>query len=292
MLSLKKLVERFGSYKEVPSRSDEIRFCCPYCVDTGKLPDRKYHLYISLAKGVGYCFRCGKVLKLNQENLQSRNFYLQSKIAIGKSYLNEIPQNISIFDSEEGMKFLRNKLVHYSEEYMNSFLKEMDFRFCIDRNYPFLYGRIMIPIKFKGEIVGFQFRSIYGEEPKYLLYSYKSFKPKNFVFNYDLASRNDYVYICEGVFDILPFYNVAVACFGKMLTEQQKRLIANTWSRVYICFDSDAIDEAFFLGVNLLSYGFKEVKVVDLSNAIGKDPCEIGFEIFNYSSIDVMEALL
>lgn len=295
MFSLQKLVERFGPYKEVPSRSDEVRFCCPYCVDIGKLPDRKYHLYINLTKGVGYCFRCGKVLKLNSswENLRTRNFYLESKVVVNRSVLDVVPQNISIFDSKEGMRFLRYKLSHYPEEYVMDFLREMDVRFCVDSNYPFLFGRIMIPVKFQGEIVGFQFRSIHGEEPKYLLYGYKSFKPKDFVFNYDLASVNsDYVYICEGVFDILPFYRNAVACFGKMLTDSQKRIIANTWSGVYICFDADAVGEAMLLASDLLTnYGLKDVKIVDLYGAKGKDPCDIGFDIYNCKVVDVIERL-
>lgn len=289
MLSLSKLTKRFGQYKVVPSRLDEVRFCCPYCVDIGKPPDRKFHLYINLTKGVGYCFRCGKVLKLHHNDLKTKNFYFQNVNIVDKSYLAEIPKNISIFDSEEGVKFLRHKLSNYQEEYVNRFLEEMDIRYCIDSYYPHLFGRIMVPIRFEGEIVGFQFRSIYGEEPKYFTYGYRQYKVKDFVFNYDLACKSDYVYICEGIFDILPFYDKAISCFGKMLTDNQIRLIANTWSKIIICFDKDAILDSLVLGINLLKYGFEEVKIVDLSNANGKDPCEIGFEIVDYPLIDLLE---
>jgi DNA primase len=38
---------------------NEIRVCCPFCVEMGESPDFKYRLGINLASGLGHCFNCG-----------------------------------------------------------------------------------------------------------------------------------------------------------------------------------------------------------------------------------------
>jgi hypothetical protein len=292
-VSLRVLVQRFGEYKEVPSRPDEVRFCCPYCVEIGKLPDKKFHLYINLIMGVGYCFRCNKIIYFNNNLQKTQNFYLDNSTVNlqtkqVKSSFDEVPENISIFKSEEGLKFLKYKLQHYNWYYVEEFLREFDVRVCVDERYKHLFGRIMFPIKFNGELVGFQFRSIYGEEPKYFSYGYKGRNIKHYVYNYDLAKENNEVIICEGVFDILPFYRKAIAVFGKNLTPLQKRLIANTWESVIIGLDGDAFKEATGLGLELWKMGLKDVKVLDLRNT-EKDPCDLGFEILHYPILNILD---
>ena len=281
-LSLKKLVKKFGQYKEVPSHDDEIRFCCPYCVQIGKPPDTKFHLYINLTKGVGYCFRCGKILKFDKNFKVEHSFYIDG-ISLPKpvkgSSLDKIPESIPIFDSI-GYQFLLNKLEKiYSKDYIDKFIQEYEISFCIDKSFPHLYQRIMIPVKVENELVGFQFRAIFGEEPKYYTYNYKNRNMKDYVFNYDRVKNSNEVFLCEGIFDILPFPEKAVACFGKNLTKQQKRLIRNTWQKIYICLDADAIDDAYKLAYDLMKEGIMDIGIVELPE--DKDPCEIGKEIYN-----------
>ena len=40
------------------SSGRSLAACCPFCVDAGKEPDTKYHLYINKGKYI-YCYRCG-----------------------------------------------------------------------------------------------------------------------------------------------------------------------------------------------------------------------------------------
>jgi len=293
MLSLSKLVKKFGEYKEVPSHKDEVRFCCPYCVLIGKPPDRKFHLYVNLTKGVGYCFRCGKVLKFSKDFFVKESFYAKALIRnnANGAYLYEIPKSVSVYETE-GYRFLLFKLGNnYTEDYINRFIDLFEVRLCIDERFPHLFKRLMFPVKFNGEIVGFQFRSIYGEEPKYYTYGYRGCNVKNYVFNYDLAIKSEEVYICEGVFDVLPFMEKGVAIFGKHLTNNQIRLLLNSsWKRYYICLDGDAIVDAFKLGFELYKNGIDEVYVVDLSDT-DEDPCEIGHKIFEYKVIKVEDKL-
>jgi len=279
-ISLQKLIKKFGQYKEVPSHSDEVRFCCPYCVNIGKPPDTKFHLYVNLTKGVGYCFRCGKVLRFSKDLKTiisfngTKNTYTNIRKTL--SFLKEIPKCREIYDTP-AFEFLMAKLSGiYSIDFIKKFIEEYDLKLCVDKKYPYLYYRIMIPIKFNGKLVGFQFRSIFGEEPKYLSLGYQKENIKSYLFNYDRAKSEKIVYLVEGVFDILPIQDRAVAVFGKYLTENQINLVKLTWEFPVVVFDRDAISDAYKTVGELLRSGFERVGVIELNSE--KDPCEMGFE--------------
>jgi len=283
MYSLEKFVRKYGQYKEVPSRPDEVRFCCPYCVDIGKPPDTKFHLYINLTYGVGYCFRCNKILKFGKKYKVICSFKTSSEsyLSLRKKTvsLNKIPESISLFGSK-GYEYLLHKLGNiYSKEEIDSFIKDYNLELCVDKNYPFLYYRIMIPIYFLGELVGFQFRTILGEDAKYITLGFKNKNPKNYLFNFDKASLQDKeVWLVEGVFDVFPLQDKAVAIFGKNLVKSQVNLLKLVWSKVNIALDKDAYDKAVQLASNLLEQGF-QVSIVELKD--DRDPCDLGKEIYN-----------
>lgn len=286
MLSIKKLISKYGEYRLVSSHPDEIRFNCPYCVEIGKLPDRKFHLYININKGVGHCFRCGKNLYFNRDyftNFEVRkNENLKSNI--NKSSLPIIPESISIFDTP-AYDFLKYKLSHLLDiNTINYLISLYDMKLCIDKRFKHLYNRIMIPIKFNNSIVGFQFRSIYGEEPKYLTLSYKDYRVKDYIFNFDNVKSLDKVIICEGIFDVLPLFDIAVAVFGKEVTNKQLKLLEDYFNEVIICFDGDAYDDAVKLAHKIVN-NFDNVRVIKLPK--DKDPGDLGIKIFDYEVKDI-----
>jgi len=284
VLNLTKLFQLFGEYKVVPSHKDEVRFCCPFCVQRGKTPDRKFHLYVSLSKGVGFCFRCNKVLKFTKDYMIPVSFYVNDVSNfvsnLRRNFLSDIPKCVPVYGSV-AYQFLLQKLNGvYTEDYINKFIEMFEVKFCIDERFPHLCYRLMVPIKIEGNLVGFQFRSIFGEEPKYYTYNYKHYLVKDYVFNYDNAKNFDRVFLCEGIFDVMPFLFDGIAVFGKSLTPNQKRLIISTWKEVVICLDGDAKEDAYNLAYDLVRAGLMSVGVMEIPS--DKDPCEIGLAILDF----------
>ena len=108
------------------------------------------------------------------------------------------------------------------------------------------YGaRVYFPIRFKGETVSFQGRSI--REDAY--YRYLTAKPeeekifhKHLLYNLDLCT-DDYIVLVEGVFDALRLGNGACATFGtSYLTEQLLHL--KPYKRVFMLYDSEPVAQA------------------------------------------------
>lgn len=283
MLSLSKLSSKYGSYKRVTSNEYEVRFNCPYCVKHGKTPDRKYHLYISLVKEVGYCFRCGQVLTKSDLNsyLSAIPVYNHdSSLPVeGRKFYIEDLKLVSVFEFPSALKFLRYRYESlYGFKHLCDFIERYSIQVNVDDRYPFIYQRLAIPIYWNNEVVGYQFRSLYGEEPKYVTLGVGNFSPKSIVFNYDRAKFSDRVYVCEGVFDLLPFEeDEAVAVFGKKVTRSVLNLLVSTWSEIIICLDGDAYQESKELARMLYLSGVENVKIKKLPK--DKDPAEVGFVV-------------
>jgi len=279
---LSQLVSKYGEYRKVSSNPNEVRFCCPYCIDIGKPPDTKFHLYIALDKKVGYCFRCGKVLKFSQSQfpLISRDV-IKVKLRKPRHILSRLPKSIPITKHYNAWQFLRLKFkdVLTKEELLQK-IDQFDLQVCIDVQFPHLYNRIMIPIYFEGKVVACQFRSIFGQEPKYLSYSFSQANLKEFLFNYDTAKDYDEVWLMEGVFDVIPTLNNAVALFGKDVSKPQFDLLTNSFRKVIVALDPDAKHEAYKIAKTLVLNGsFDRVMICELP--LGKDPGDLGRDILN-----------
>lgn len=108
-------------------------------------------------------------------------------------------------------------------------------------------GRVIIPFKWQGKIVGNTARKVNNGKPKYLSDHYP-----NFVFNIDSqAEQNRYIFVCEGPFDAMSIDGVAV--LTNDVSEQQARIINQTGKQVIVIPDQDEpglnlIDRAAELG--------------------------------------------
>jgi hypothetical protein len=107
--------------------------------------------------------------------------------------------------------------------------------------------RIIIPVYFRGQPVGWQARYI-GEPPEGVpkWFSMKGMHKREVLYNFDVASQSPYVVVCEGVTDVWAYGPEAVALFGKQISGPQASLIASTWGQgvVVVLLDGDASDEA------------------------------------------------
>lgn len=282
MLNLQRLISKYGQYKLVPSQPDEIRFNCPYCVQAGKLPDRKFHLYINIKKGVGHCFRCGKKLKFNGNgNCYKVEQAITVNVRRPKHILSSIPQSLPITKDSPAFEFLRYKFLEiFSEEELFARIESFGLNYCVDMRYSHLVDRIIIPVTFHGKVVACQFRSIYGQEPKYLSYSLNGRNIKEYLYNFDNALKSDEVWIMEGVFDVFATFDNAVAIFGKEISKPQAELIVKYFSRVIIALDQDAYKEACKIAKQLSRMGnFEKIGICKLPE--GKDPGELGRDILD-----------
>jgi DNA primase len=69
-------------------------------------------------------------------------------------------------------------------------------------------------------------------------------KKTQLLYNFDHAKQHPYVVVVEGVTDVWAFGPEAVALFGKTIAQPQADLIAQTWQKVYVILDADAITDA------------------------------------------------
>ncbi len=130
-----------------------------------------------------------------------------------------------------------------------------DVSYCVDAdgNFPMAQGRIVIPIKMRDMLVGWQCR--YPKDidfkaaniPKY--YNRPLMARRLMLYNFDNAKKFPYVVVCEGVTDVWNVGAQAVAAFGKHLSQTQVQLICETWSdgAVIILLDGDAWEDTVAL---------------------------------------------
>ena len=105
-----------------------------------------------------------------------------------------------------------------------------------------LHNRLAFPIIFHGTQVGISFRRV--KKTDYPKWSHQpaSIEIKNILYNYDEASANPNIVICEGINDVLAFYEIgvpSVAVFGSHITEEQYRLLLKTGADLTLAFDGD-----------------------------------------------------
>jgi hypothetical protein len=134
-------------------------------------------------------------------------------------------------------------------------------------------GRLLIPVYMEGQLRGWQARSMDDQtKPKYL--TMPGMRKSQILYNFDFAKRYNYVVVMEGAFDVWRYGPEAVAIFGHHISDYQQKLLLSTWPHIIICFDSDAIDEAYAMAHRLRLYNLGNVQVHVARLDPGKDPAD------------------
>ena len=140
---------------------------------------------------------------------------------------------------------------------------------------PFM-GRILIPVYQDGKLISYQGRTIVeGMKPKYLFPTDVPFH--NGLYNWDMASRHDWVVLVEGVTDLwrmwLRGYPNTAATFGKTLKQEQFRLLVGRpeIKTVVFFWDGEALENTWRAVDQLISY--KSVFVAELPGGMEPDDC-------------------
>jgi len=212
----------------------EERYKCPFCVQHGLLPDRKYKLYVNKDKGVYHCFRCGTSGKVEEiEHLLPQLEKYTGTIAVtGRPALEfrEVVVRIPVQSLPES----------YPKAYL--FLKRknllwLDTVEIVEAMWG--YG-LRFPVYFDGKLLGYQTRTFpYGTAPfpKYL--TTPGLRKSEILWGYDIVDSN-VVVVVEGLFDVLSLPGYSVATFGTYVSRRQAELICQKFSAVVVLYDTDA----------------------------------------------------
>lgn len=101
----------------------------------------------------------------------------------------------------------------------------------------FLAERVFIPVYADGKLVYWQARDVYGMNDTPPYYICKGGTKS--LFNFDLASKANFMVISEGVFDAITIGTNAVALFGKSLTPRQLDQLSRYRKPVIVALDPD-----------------------------------------------------
>lgn len=101
----------------------------------------------------------------------------------------------------------------------------------------FLAERVFIPVFADTKLVYWQARDVYGMDDTPPYYICKGGTKS--LFNFDLASKANFMVICEGVFDAITIGTNAVAVFGKSLTPRQIDQLSKFRKPVIVALDPD-----------------------------------------------------
>lgn len=101
---------------------------------------------------------------------------------------------------------------------------------------------------------------------------------KNFIGFELFINFNMPIILVEGAFDAITVKRNAIPLFGKSISESlMKKILNNSCKEIIISLDSDAIENALNIGMNLISYG-KKVYLITFNK--NDDPNSVGYENF------------
>ena len=144
--------------------------------------------------------------------------------------------------------------------------------YCVEGEYS---NKIIIPsYDSDGMLNYFVSRAFYDTPQKH-----KNPKVSKDIIGFDLyVNWNEPIVICEGVFDAIAIRRNAIPIFGKTIPPKlEKKILDKKVSHIYVCLDSDAINNSIQLCEKLMGWGIK-VHLVQLDS---EDASELGYDKIN-----------
>lgn len=284
------------------SRDGELVACCPYCIIRHGSEDTKYHLGISLNKGVYHCFRCGASGSLNKEQLKyqtQKNPTLEDL----KNRLNKVfeKKNSNFID----LDFISVKIDKVSTPIAYNYMLERGFteqdlehyKIRVGKEYEVNYrkvfkwvGRIIFPFfNSEGNCVYITGRSYTGKEPKYFN---SEGDRSSLVFNLNSIQEEEPVILCEGIISSISAQKstgvTSLALLGKSATWKQLNKIRSKTSKIYLCIDADTTQQEkkeIIIKLRKLRFEIYNINLPLLYNESGKklkDPDDYKNQFFHF----------
>lgn len=278
----------FGNPKNTFDGQTQYVFNCPSA--SCRKDTNKYNLNFSSERNIFNCFKChykGFVVTLIKD-FGSADDIEKISLLFPKSQIVKKPKSpFSNFENlkdditcelPEGYRPLTEK---WDSKYYFRAMKYLKSRKITDemiQKYEIGYTesgprkfRIIIPSRnVYGNINYYEARTYFTQSKRPLLTYFKPDSPNKldiifnvFNINFDLP-----VYLIEGPFDMLPLIN-AIPLLGKDLSPLLLSMLVKYKSKVIICLDEDAIDDAIMLYQQLHAYGL-DVYFVEVKDDIAK----------------------
>lgn len=232
---------------------DELCFNCQFCGDT------RSRFYLNNTSGLGYCHNCewagpleafvSRLTGFNDEVVWNmlHTAKKQARFATKLNLKNnEQPVRISL---PEGFTLLEQPIDESNKLFWRYMSKTRNIPIQTTLEYGVGYTRVgyhkwrvVIPVRFRGEMVSWVARTIVNNAPK----SLKALTPvgnkqSEYLLNMDRLWGQSEVVLVEGPFDMLKIPDLAVASFGKRLSHEQMMMLVNSGAKhVIICYDNDA----------------------------------------------------
>lgn len=277
------LVKRLGAFEY---KHGWLRVpVCPYC-------HRENKMGVNLSMWRTNCFRCGEhpsptqmimdiesldnygeLIKLLNNGEFTELEFRDEKVELSEKkpiYLPEGFKNIS-FGTSQLAKSMRSYMAKRGFDV--EILSKFGIGYC---NKGPLFGYIIIPFFYGGELRYYNARQVMGNGPRYNNPSkdLTGLGKEFLIFNYDALSMYRSVFICEGAINALTLGDRGIALMGKAFSRYQvNQIIKSPCKHIIILLDPDAKEYAIKLALELSP--FKKVKVVFLPenedvNSIGK----------------------
>ncbi len=235
---------------------DDIKVTCvsPTC------DDETNHLWISVEKMVYHCWKCGfKGKVINNPDVMK---VLKDSKHVKAGVKTNVTDSLSLIDPDEFVTISSLKKEHQARKYIDSRGISVEICELIGGMYSpqgKLYGRLVFPIRGPNGIVGWQGRSIYGKDPKYIVFGKKSV---GFYATKQLCEYKSFVIIFEGIFDVLKVPEFGLSILGKRISPEQVRLLSTFLSveNVFVMLDSDANESELEL-CNALNEHFRTIPI-------------------------------
>lgn len=265
-------------------RNGEVSSICPWCMH------HRTSFYVKAGVGVfkcHYCHESGWALKLiekvgrctTQEAIdrimaQRVSIYEDTEYEVVEEEI-ELPPVIEL---PPGFHFLSTSHGETSKKYWEYALTRMteaqieEYRVGFVATGPYR-GRIVVPVYYLGQLVNWVARAIKSDTKKKVL-TPPGNKQYSYLFNLEKVWGHQQAVITEGVFDCLTIEDMAVASFGKKVTDTQVNALVNAGiHELVLCWDADAQAENW-KDYWRLRITFDSVKVISLPE--GEDPSSIG----------------
>lgn len=207
---------------------------CPICGDSKKNKSRARGYFYSVKNNTNYkCHNCGINVSLNNflktfDSVLHQEYCLEkySSGFTGKNFTTEAPKfdfqkpkfktRINLpkaTENKQAKEYLEYRKLdptkfYYAEkfkEWTNSMSKTFD-----EKALKYEEPRIIIPLYYKKELIGFQGRSLFPSPIKYITIMLDDDAPK--LYGYDDVNLEDQVYILEGPFDSTFIKNSIAMC--------------------------------------------------------------------------------
>ena len=254
---------------------------CPFCVDVGKTPDTKYHLYILKGRWV-FCYRCSYKTSYNKfiQRYRIDTSGLKDEPVKRKSddFDVDISKNVKGFNSSTyslgALNYLKKRKI------TGDVAKRMNIKLGVER----LFGRVVFLDTQNRYYVARSF--LPNLEPK-TLNPASAVRPLMYLEN----NCVDTLYLVEGCFDCVPFFKTnrpVAALLGKDISsEQMKQLKSIPGIRnIIVSLDSDAVEGAKNLAKRITDeMPLMNVRMLMYDDKNSKDPSDLDTKLFTKTAI-------